>query len=65
MNFEEINEKNATYDEVKCDSKTKLCNLQVVYFLNETSILVFAKLAIFHFIEVTTSLGKIMTKITG
>ena len=33
-------------------------------FSNETSILVFAKLAIFHFIKVRTRLGKIVRKIT-
>ena len=57
MNFSKISRKNRGYDDIKKDKKYKAQHfLQVAYFLrdilrvNETSILVFAKLAIFHFI---------------
>ena len=62
MNFNEIFEKNVTYDDIKSDQKTKLYTLfrQYIFcyiflglrlggfFWNETSIIVFAELAIFH-----------------
>ena len=55
MNFSKISRKNRGYDDIKKDKKYKAQHfLQVAYFLrdilrvNETSILVFAKLAIFH-----------------
>ena len=59
MNFNEIIRKNVTYDDIKKDTKTNLCTLfegslkyilrlRLGSFLNGTSILVFAKLAIFH-----------------
>ena len=35
-----------------------------IFFLNETSVLVFAELAIFHSIEIKTCLGKHVRKIT-
>ena len=35
------------------------------FFLNETSILVFAELAIFHSVQTRTSLGKIVRKLLG
>ena len=34
------------------------------FFLNGTSMLVFAELAIFHYISIKTSLGKIVRRIT-
>ena len=61
MNFNKIFENNVTYDDIKSDQKKKaLHSLQSVYFfiyvlrvnawifLNETSILDFAELVIFH-----------------
>ena len=64
MNFNEIFWRIVTYDDIKGDLKTNLYTLFRQYqfsnlliltvivwiFLNETSILVFAKLTIFHFI---------------
>ena len=62
MNFKEIFEKNVTYDDNQSDLKQRfalssgslffeMCSLDKAWvFLNETSILVFVKLAIFHFI---------------
>ena len=60
MNFNKIFENNVTYDVIKIDQKKVLHSLQSVYFfiyvlrvkawifLNETSILDFAELEIFH-----------------
>ena len=61
MNFNEISGKNVTYDDIKSDKENKAWhtldtayflkyNLRVkaLIFLNETSVLVFAKLAIFR-----------------
>ena len=78
MNFSEIFGKNVTYDDIKSDQKTKLYFLQTgifflniflglwrgFHFLNETSMLVFAELAILHSILIRTSFGKIVRKIT-
>ena len=56
MNFNEIFRKNITYDDIKSDCK-KSCNFSsdsIIFevkawiFHNETSILVFAKIAIFY-----------------
>ena len=59
MRNNEIPRKNATYDDIKSDKKIKFkfrqhifwnifLGLRCGFFLNETSILVFAKSAIFH-----------------
>ena len=70
MNFNEISRKNVTYDDIKSDKKAKLDTLQTAYFfklilrINETPILAFSKLAIFHSISIRTSLRKIVRKIT-
>ena len=61
MNFNEISGKNVTYDAIKSDKKQSLTlssdslifeniflRFRCGFFLNETSILVFAELAIFH-----------------
>ena len=73
LRFYEIFEKNATYVDIK---NKALHSLQTVYFLkyilkvkaqiffNKMSILFFAELAIFHYIQIKTSLGKIVKKIT-
>ena len=77
MNFSEIFGKNVIYDDIKSDQKTKLYSLQAVVFfkyifrvmawisfLNETSMLAFAELAILHSILIRTSFAKIVRKIT-
>ena len=57
MNFNEVFGKNVTCDDIKSFQKTKLYTLFRniflrlmcgFFFLNETSILVFAELAVFH-----------------
>ena len=59
MNFNKIFRENVTYDDIKIDYKTKLYTVFTEFFelysygyhgffLNETSILIFGKLAIFH-----------------
>ena len=60
MNFNKIFEKNVTYTDIKSDQKTKpytifrqnifyiYSRVKVWIFLNETSVLDFAELAIFH-----------------
>ena len=37
--------------------------LSWIFILNETSIIVFAELTIFHYIEIRTTLGKVVWKI--
>ena len=44
--------------------RVKAWNFFFFFFLNETSILVFVELAIFHHIYIRTSFGKIVGKIT-
>ena len=59
MNFNKIFRENVTYDDIKIDYKTKLYTVFTEFFelysyryhgffFNETSILVFGKLEIFH-----------------
>ena len=59
MNFNKIFRENVTYDDIKIDYKTKLYTAFTEFFelysygyhgffFNETSILVFGKLEIFH-----------------
>ena len=62
MNFNKIFEKNVTYNDIKSDQKTKPYtifrqNILYIYsrvkawiFLNKTSVLDFAELAIFHYV---------------
>ena len=75
MIFNEIPGKNVTYD-TKSDTKQSLVltsnsiflkhifKVKAWIFFNETSILVFAELAVFHFIHIRKSLGKTVRKIT-
>ena len=48
MTFNEIPGKNVTYDDFKSNKKQSLSLFSDSIFLNGTSILVFAKLAVFH-----------------
>ena len=73
INFHETFMKNVTYDDIKSDYALRYLQtkyfLKYIYrvkewiFLNITSILVFAELAIFHSIKIRTSLEKLVRKI--